>query len=102
MRIRPSDEWKTTLKTKKGLYEWFMMTFELSNAPSTFMYLMNQVLKPFSCKFVVEYFDDILVYFIDVVTHLDYLQMVICREISFTLIERSVVFYRTMWSFWVL
>jgi len=77
IRMKEGDEWKISSKTKFMLYEWLAMPFGLTNAPSTFLRLMNHVLREFIGNFVVVYFNDILVYSRDVDDYLGHLRQVL-------------------------
>jgi hypothetical protein len=86
--VRKRDIEETTCRTRYGSYDWLVMPFGLTSTPSTFMTLMNEMLRPFLDKIVVVYLDDILIYSSSKEKHLEDLKNV------FEVLLQNKLFYR--------
>uniref|UniRef100_A0AAR2JHU7 ribonuclease H n=1 Tax=Pygocentrus nattereri TaxID=42514 RepID=A0AAR2JHU7_PYGNA len=79
IRIKEGDEWKTSFLTTRGRYEYLVMPFGLSVAPSVFQAFINDVLRDMLGKFVIAYLDDILVYSPSLEKHIHHVREVLMR-----------------------
>ncbi|GJP48710.1 hypothetical protein CLOM_g7991 [Closterium sp. NIES-68] len=62
LRVHDDDCYKTAFRTRYRSYEYMVMPFSLTNAPSTFLLTMNEIFLPLLDKCVIVYLDNILVY----------------------------------------
>jgi len=76
IRLKPGEEFKTAFQTHFGQYEFRVMPFGLTGAPGSFQGAMNVTLAPGLRKFVIIFFDDILVFSRSYEEHLSHLQQV--------------------------
>jgi hypothetical protein len=71
------DVQKKTFRTRHGHYEFKVMSFSLTNAPTIFQALMNHILEQLLSKFVRVFFNDILKYNFVLKLYINYLKMVL-------------------------
>ncbi|KAA0043226.1 ty3-gypsy retrotransposon protein [Cucumis melo var. makuwa] len=76
LRIKDRDVPKTVFRSRYGHYEFIVMSFGLTNAPTMFMDLMNRVFREFLDTFVIVFIDDILIFFKTEAEHEEHLRMV--------------------------
>jgi hypothetical protein len=74
--LKEGDEHKTVFQTHYGHFEYRVMTFGLTGAPTTFQEFMNHILAPLLQKCVVVFLDDVLVYNPNLETHVQHLHAV--------------------------
>lgn len=82
IRIREGDEWKTAFVTTRGHYEYSVMPYGLSNAPSVFQSFINEIFRDILNHYVIAYIDDILIFSKTHELHIQHVKDVLSRLLA--------------------
>ena len=96
LRVQESDVPKTAFRTHYRHYEFLVMPFGFTNAPTAFMDLINRVFQPYLNRFILVFIDDILVYSGNPEEHSEHLRIVLQ-----TLKERQLYAKLSKCQFWL-
>jgi len=75
--VKKEDIQKTTFRTRYGHYEFLVIPFRMTNAPTVFMDLMNRVFSSYLDQFVIVFIDDSLIYSKSDREHVEHLRIVL-------------------------
>ena len=101
LRIADEDVHKTAFRTRYGHYEFLVLPFGLTNAPASFMHLMQRILRPYLDKFAIGFLDDILIYSKTLEEHNKHVRLVLdkLREHQLYAKESKCEFFQTKIGF---
>ena len=101
VRIKEEDEWKTTFRTRYGHFEYNIMPFGLTKAPTVFQHMMNDIFREYLDDFVVIYLDDILIFLKNEEEHEKHVHLILekLRERGLYAKLEKCLFYQTEMEF---
>jgi len=96
IKVWSDDVPKTAFRTRYGSFEWLVLPMGLTNAPATFMHLMNQIFRTYLDKFVIVFLDDVLIYSRTLADHRKHVRQVldILRQHQLYCKESKCEFFR--------
>ena len=105
VQISLGDKWKMAFCTCYGSFEWLVMPFRLTNAPSGFQRFLNTIFADLLDVFIIIYLDDILIFSLNKEDHIKHVSKVFCRlrkHNLFANVRKCMLMVRNVFFIWIL